>query len=121
MIKEKGAAISHCPDSNLFLGSGFYKIEDAKNLGVMTSIGSDIGGGTTVNLLKILAECYKMHKMNKYTLSPVEAFYLITLGGAKALHLDDHLGKIKEGYYADLVVLDPKGSEYLKAKDMITI
>lgn len=46
---------------------------------------------------------------------------MITLGGAKALHLDDHLGKIQQGFYADLVVLDPKGSQILGAKDMRTI
>jgi len=43
----------------------------------------------------------------------VEAFFLSTLGGARALALDDRVGTLAPGHEADMVVLDPNATPLL--------
>jgi len=109
MLSEYGCAIAHCPTSNLFLGSGLFPLHQAKDaeLPVEVGLGTDIGAGTSFSLLHTAAEAYKVAQLQSQTLSPFQALYLATLGGAKALSLDDKLGNFLTGKEADFVVLDP--------------
>ena len=110
-----GAALSHCPTSNLFLGSGLFRLFDAvdSRRPVRVGLGTDVGAGTSLSQLKTLNEAYKVAALAGTRLDAVQAFYLATLGGAQALDLDDRLGKIAPGYDADLCVIDLKSSPLL--------
>jgi guanine deaminase len=44
-------------------------------------------------------------------------FYLATLGGARALMLDDRIGTLAPGYEADLVVLDPDATPLMSFRN----
>jgi guanine deaminase len=103
-----GAAIAHCPTSNGFLGSGLFRLFDALDprRPVRVGLGSDVGAGTTLSLLKTLGESYKVAALRGTKLDAVRAFWLATLGGAEALRLDDRIGRIAPGHDADLCVLD---------------
>jgi guanine deaminase len=105
---ETGAAIAHCPTSNLFLGSGLFKIGEARRADrpVRVGLGTDVGGGTSVSQLSTMNEAYKVARLAGQPLSAIQAFYLATAGGAQALYLDDRIGSIASGHEADLVVLD---------------
>lgn len=112
---ETGTALSHCPTSNLFLGSGFFSVAKAKNPArpVHVGLGTDIGAGTSFSLLATLGEAYKVSQADGVPLDAIKAFFLATLGGARALRLDDKIGSIKPGLEADLVVLDPDATPLL--------
>lgn len=103
-----GAAIAHCPTSNGFLGSGLFRLFDALDprRPVRVGLGTDVGAGTTLSLLKTLGESYKVAALRGTKLDAVRAFWLATLGGAEALRLDDRIGRIAPGHDADLCVLD---------------
>jgi guanine deaminase len=103
-----GAAIAHCPTSNGFLGSGLFRLFDALDprRPVRVGLGTDVGAGTTLSLLKTLGDAYKVAALRGTKLDARRAFWLATLGGAQALHLDDRIGRIAPGYEADLCVLD---------------
>lgn len=107
-----GAALAHCPTSNLFLGSGLFRVFDAKKAErpVRTGLGTDIGAGTSFSQLASLNEAYKVAALNDTRLSAAHAFYLATRGGAEALYLEDRIGAIAPGHEADLVVLDLKAT-----------
>jgi guanine deaminase len=105
-----GAAMSFCATSNLFLGSGLFDLDAARAHGIPVGIGTDIGGGTSFSMLRTLAESYKVAQLVRQRLSPLAAFYLATLGGARALGLDDRLGNFVPGKPADFVVLDPEAT-----------
>ena len=105
-MAETGAAMSFCATSNLFLGSGLFDLDAARAHNVAVGIGTDVGGGTSFSMLRTLAESYKVAQLAKQRLSPLRAFYLATLGGARALGLDDRLGNFAPGKPADFVVLD---------------
>ena len=102
-----GAAMSFCATSNLFLGSGLFDLTAARSAGVRVGLGTDIGGGTTLSMLRTMAESYKVCQMAGQTLSPRQAFYLATLGGAASIYLDGQIGNFDIGKEADFVVLDP--------------
>lgn len=102
-----GAAAAFSPTSNLFLGSGLYDLDAADASGMRTGIATDVGGGTSFSMLRTLAEAYKVVQMRGQRLSALRAFYLATLGGARALGLDDRIGSFLPGREADFVVLDP--------------
>ena len=112
---ETGAALSHCPTSNLFLGSGLFRLLHALDpkRPVRVGLGTDVGAGTSLSLLKTLNEAYKVAALAGTRLNAAQAFYLATLGGARALYLDDRLGKLGPGYAADLCILDLKSSPLL--------
>jgi len=112
---ESRSAIAHCPTSNLFLGSGLFQVsrfKDAKRP-VEVGLGTDIGGGTSFSLLATMGAAYEIAQLNGHALGAVQAFYLATLGGARALALEDRVGSIAPGLEADLVVLDPKATPLL--------
>jgi guanine deaminase len=116
---ESGTALAHCPTSNLFLGSGLFRIGAAKDARrpVEVGLGTDIGGGTSFSLLATMGAAYQIAQLNGRSLSAVEAFYLATLGGARALALEDRIGAIMPGREADLVVLDPNATPILKLRN----
>ncbi len=117
-ISRADASVVHCPGSNLFLGSGLFDFRRTLNHGVRIAVGSDVGGGTSFSMLNNLHDAYKISALvandrggdsgdEFSTLSPLQAFYFITLGGARALKLDDKIGNFDMGKEADFVVLNP--------------
>lgn len=105
-LAASGAAVSFCASSNLFLGSGLFDAERAHEFGVKVGLGSDVGAGTSLCLLKVLADSYKALRLRGESLSPLRAFYLATLGGAEALGLGACIGNFAPGKEADFIVLD---------------
>lgn len=74
-------------------------------------LGSDVGGGTSLSLLRTLGEAYKVLQLQSQNLPASRALFLATLGAARALYLDDHIGNFIAGKEADFVVLDPCGTK----------
>ena len=69
-------------------------------------LGTDIGAGTSFSQLQTLNGAYKVQQLQGDKLSAFESLYHATLGGAKALNLDDKLGNFNLGKEADFVVLN---------------
>lgn len=107
-----GAALAHCPTSNLFLGSGLFRVFEATDprRPVHVALGTDVAGGTSLSQLQTLNEAYKVAAMAGHKLDAIQSFWLATLGGAVALDLDDRIGRIAPGMEADLTILDPKAT-----------
>lgn len=111
-LSEAKSAIAFCPTSNLFLGSGLFKLEQAKSTDhpVKLGLGTDVGAGTSFSMLQTANEAYKVAQLRQQQLSPFQALFLATLGGARALCLEDTLGNFDIGKAADFVVLDPRAT-----------
>ena len=116
-IAKKGAAMAFCPSSNLFLGSGLFDLHAARQCNVRLGVGSDVGGGTSLNMLRTLGDGYKVLQLRGERLTPFGAFYLATLGAATALYLDDRIGNFANGMEADFIVLDPACIDLLQRGD----
>ena len=107
-MHETDSAIAFCPTSNLFLGSGLFPLKKTWHQQVKVGLGTDIGAGTSFSLLQTVNEAYKVQQLQGDKLSAFESLYHATLGGAKALDLDDKLGNFNVGKEADFVVLNLK-------------
>ncbi|WP_425411149.1 guanine deaminase [Hyphococcus sp.] len=105
-IADANAAISFCPSSNLFLGSGLFSLKSAHDAGAQVSLGTDVGAGASFSMLHIAQNAYKVAQMNDNNLDPFTLFYLATLGGARALNAGDRIGHLAPGAEADFLVLD---------------
>lgn len=115
-VRCSQTAVAHCPTSNLFLGSGLFPLDSVVSEGIAVSMGTDIGGGTSLSMWKTLAEAYKIQQLRGRAVSPVELFYLATLGGAEALSLEKEVGNFESGKKADFQVLEWAGSRLLKPR-----
>ena len=111
-LAQTGTALAHCPTSNEFLGSGLFRFDMAKreDRPLRVALATDVGGGTTLSMLRSMGESYKVAQLAGYSLSPAHAFYLATRGAAQALYLEDRIGSIAPGMEADLLVLDLKST-----------
>ncbi|MDY6483140.1 guanine deaminase [Acinetobacter faecalis] len=107
-MHQTDSAIAFCPTSNLFLGSGLFPLKKTWEKQVKVGLGTDVGAGTSFNQLQTLNEAYKVQQLQGDKLSAFEALYHATIGGAKALDLDEKLGNFNIGKEADFVVLDLK-------------
>ncbi|MFS7307823.1 guanine deaminase [Rahnella inusitata] len=115
-LHDTDSTIAFCPTSNLFLGSGLFNLQKSWEKQIRVGMGTDVGAGTTFNMLETLSEAYKVGQLQRYRLSAFEAFYHATLGGARALHLDDKIGNFNAGKEADFVVLEPGVSALQKLR-----
>lgn len=119
-LSNAGAAIAFCPTSNLFLGSGLFNLDKAKEIeqSVKVGLGTDVGGGTSFSLLQTMADAYKVIQLQGGQLSAFQAFYLATLGSAKALSLDEKLGSFDVGKEADFIVLDLQATPLMALRNL---
>ncbi len=118
-FKASDSAMSFCPTSNLFIGSGLFDLQAARDLGIRVGLATDVGGGTSYSLLQTLAEAYKVLMLRHQRLNVWRGLWLATLGGAECLSLDDRIGNFAIGKEADCVVLDFAATPVLKRRTEI--
>ncbi|WP_147820678.1 5'-deoxyadenosine deaminase [Salidesulfovibrio onnuriiensis] len=110
IIADKGIRVAHCPSCNMKLASGIAEIPELLAMGASVSIGAD--GAPCNNNLDMFREMRHAALLQKVRLlSPTAmpadmVLELATLGGARALHMEDELGSIEPGKKADLAIVD---------------
>ena len=120
-LNKNSTRISHCPSSNLKLGSGIADIPRYINEGISVSLGAD--GAPCNNGLSAFQEMRLAALIQKPVHGPtamdaLTVFRLSTIEGAKALHIQDETGSIETGKTADLVLLDlEKADQPLQLSD----
>jgi guanine deaminase len=103
-LRDSGAQIAHSPSSNLFLGSGLFDWRAAESAGAAVSVATDVGGGTSLSMLRALADAYRVQAMAGQRLTAWKALHAATLGAATALGLADEIGSLEPGRMADVCV-----------------
>lgn len=109
LLKKNDVRVSHCPSSNLKLGSGIANIPKYLKKGISVSLGAD--GASCNNNLSVFNEMRLAALIQKpihgaLTMDAKTVFKLATIEGAKALHLQYEIGSIETGKKADLALLD---------------
>ena len=113
-LQKTGVKISHCPSSNRFLQSGIMPYRKLEKSGIPIGLGTDVGAGYSLSMFSEMREAIEssktIHFLDPSTdykpITSIEAFYLATLGGAKALSLDDETGSLEKGKSADFSIID---------------
>lgn len=108
-LAESKTNVSHCPSSNLKLGSGIAPIAAMCERGISVSLGAD--GAACNNRLDMFTEMRTAALLQKALHGPEvlpasRALRMATIDGARALGLNDEIGSIEVGKRADLIVVD---------------
>jgi guanine deaminase len=116
-MAETFTSVSHCPISQLFLGSGTMPWKRTLKSGVNIAVGTDFAAGDRWFIPEVLNSAYKVHisepgEQSK-ALHPAEMLFLATVGGARALDMEDRIGSFDPGRELDMVVIDPSNWEPL--------
>jgi guanine deaminase len=112
------AAVAHCPSSNAFLGSGLFPLRRHLDAGVRVGLGTDVGAGTGLSLLKEGLAAHDVQMLlgpDRTRLGPGHLLWLATAGGALALGLSDEIGDFTPGKSADYVLVRPPAGSTLAA------
>jgi guanine deaminase len=115
-LAASGAVPVFNPTSNLFLGSGLFDLDRMRRLGARVAVATDVGAGTSYSMLPTMDAAYKILQLQGQKLPPLMSYYMMTLGNARALGLDDHIGAIEPGRDADLVVLDVRATPAMRLR-----
>ncbi|HYX34810.1 MAG TPA: guanine deaminase [Oligoflexus sp.] len=118
-LAQHKTMISHCPTSNLFLGSGLFAWKKMEEHGVPISLGTDVGAGTSFSLWQTMNEAYKVAALRGEIIQPVDLLAAATLQAAQGLGLSD-LGSLEEGYQADFQVIDVRARPLLDRRIKIS-
>jgi len=110
-------SIAHCPSSNAALGSGIFPLRRHIDAGVRVALGTDVGGGTGIGMMKEGLQAYLMQRVapDGVVLDAARILYLSTLAGAEALGLAHDIGSFCPGKAADFVYLKPPAGGVLDA------
>ncbi|SFM10779.1 guanine deaminase [Rugamonas rubra] len=115
-MADSGAAAAVCPTSNLFLGSGLFDFDRADRAGMLLSLATDVGGGTSFSMLQTMNEAYKVARLSGSYLPALRMFYLATLGAARSMQLEGTIGNFAAGAEADFIVLDAQATPLLQRR-----
>jgi guanine deaminase len=109
-LAAAGAAVAHCPTSNLTLGSGLFPLRAHVDAGVPVALGSDVGAGTGLSLFKEGLQAYFVQQAlgpAGVRLTSAHLLHLATTAGAAALDLASSVGCFDEGKAYDALWLRP--------------
>jgi guanine deaminase len=110
-------AVAHCPSSNAFLASGIFPMARHVAAGVRFGMGTDVGAGTGLSMLKegLVAYHVQMVRDQGHMLGPEHLLYMATNAGADALNLGDTCGDFTPGKAADVALLRAPADSTLEA------
>ena len=109
-VASHGISVIHCPQSNLKLASGMCRVADLLRADVNVAIGTD--GASSNNDLDMLSEMQTASLLAKgiagdpSAMTAAQSLGAATMGGAHALGMEDRIGSIEPGKFADLVAID---------------
>lgn len=110
ILKDRGVGVAHNPQSNMKIAAGVAPVPLMLKKGLRLGLGTD--GAASNNDLSLWEEmdtAAKLHKVfsgDPKVVSAQEVFEMATIGGARALHLEDKIGSLEYGKLADIVIID---------------
>jgi 5-methylthioadenosine/S-adenosylhomocysteine deaminase len=124
LMALEGVSVAHCPSSNLKLASGIARVADMRLRGIRVGVGTD--GAASNNRLDVMTEMRtaallaKVSSGDASTVKAIEALEMATIEGARALGLDEHIGSITPGKWADLAAVELSSVENLPCYDPVS-
>lgn len=136
-----GSAVASCPIANFLFSKGITAIEHCTRRGLNVGLGTDIGGAYASSMLPVMRAAVFAHRTTDFVsfdrshaalpcfpehkdvvIDFKFAYYLATLGGARALNIDSQIGSFEMGKQFDALLIDCNGEsqafDYWKDDEM---
>jgi guanine deaminase len=114
-LVESETRVAHCPASNLFIESGVMPLGRYLDAGAVIGLGSDAAGGPELSVFAQMRVGFYAANARRVATGdlrpapdPLEMLRIATLGGARALGMDDRIGSLEAGKEADMILVDPR-------------
>lgn len=117
LLAQTGTSVIHCPYTNCKVTDGISPMYKMQKAGVNITFGCD--GGASSSNYDILSEArlgsmlQKVSSMDENAFDAFSVYEMLTVNGVRALNLEGEIGRIKEGYKADMIVLEYPTSKIL--------
>ncbi len=116
VLAKGGVAIAHCPKSNAKLGCGIAPLHSFLEAGIRVGLGTDSPASSNVmDMFGEMRTAIFLHRgaqRDAAVLDAAECVQIATLGGARALGMDDRIGSLEPGKQADLIAVDMEHSHF---------
>ena len=123
IARERNITMVHNPASNMKLASGFMEVQNLINSGINVALGTD--GVASNNILdmfdemKLASLIAKGNTLDPTNLNALTVLKMATVNGAKAIGKAKELGMIKEGFLADLILVDFDNIRHIPVHDIV--
>ena len=110
LMAGRGTSVAHCVGSNMKAGKGIAPVKEMIEHGIAVGLGTDgPSSGNTLDLftqMKTAVYAQKTHYKDRSLFKAQEIVKLATIGGAKALKMDDRIGSLEVGKQADIILIE---------------
>jgi len=104
-IEKSNSTIVFCPRSHKYFRHKDHPFYKLGNRNINIALGTDsLASNDSLSILDEMKYIYTQHKTSK----PQDIFYMGTIAGAIALRLNNKIGKLEDGYDADIAVINIK-------------
>lgn len=123
ILARHGVGVVHNPESNMKLASGIAPVPEMLAAGIPVALGTDgASSNNNLDMLQELRTCALLHKVN--TMDPTvlpayQALQMATCNGARALRMDNHIGRLETGKKADLILCRLDRAHMIPRYDLI--
>lgn len=122
LLKARDAGVAHAMVANIKSAKGvapaLKMFDDGLRVGLATD--GPMSGNTLdiVGQLGYVAKVHKLDRKDRNVMPAAAVVEMATLGGARALHLEDKIGSLEPGKLADLVIVDTDSTAMLPLYDV---
>jgi len=124
LLKKNDVGVAHNMVANIKSGKGVAPVIKMRKAGVRVGLGTDGAmSGNTLDIIGQLGYVAKLHKLSNLdrTVMPsIDVVEMATMGGARALHLEDQIGSLEPGKRADVVIIDTNSTSMVPLYDPYT-
>jgi cytosine/adenosine deaminase-related metal-dependent hydrolase len=124
LLKANDVGVAHNMVANIKSAKGVAPVLKLRAAGVRVGLGTDGAmSGNTLDVIGQLGYVAKLHKLANHdrTVMPaVEVVEMATIGGARALHMEDRIGSLEVSKLADLIVIDTSSTSMVPLYDPYT-
>jgi len=122
LLRQRDVGVAHAIVANVKSAKGVAPALAMFKLGVRVGLATDGPmSGNTLDVIGQLGYVAKLHKLDRHdrnVMPAIDVVEMATIGGARALHMEDRLGSLEDGKLADLVVLDAEASALVPLYDV---
>ncbi len=112
LLRETGAKVATCPESNMKLGSGIAPLAELLDAGIPVGLGTDgCASNNDLDLFQEMGNCARLHKVAAHAPTRLPAATLLGMAtemGARVLGLAGETGRLAVGLRADCIIIDTR-------------